>query len=151
MIEFLKKGKKLNGIHMGMSVDDVHRILGKPDEVVGDDNYGYLSYKEFRYGYNTNRSISEMSIEFVSLENKYKFKDLKSEQYGEIFIESFSISSKTKIHKFIRFLNHLQLPWEANSDSDKDYFTIKIESGPFIVFDLQDGTPFRISIMDGYQ
>ncbi|GGX35760.1 hypothetical protein [Aquimarina muelleri] len=151
MIEFLKQGKKLNNIHMGMSVEDVYNKLGEPDEIVGDDNNGYLHYKEFRYGYNVSRSICEMSIEFNYLENKYKFKGLENEQYGEIFYESFTISSKTKIHKFLRFLNYLKLSWEADSSGDKENFTIKLKPGPFIVFDLQDGTPFRISVMDGYQ
>jgi hypothetical protein len=151
MIEFLKKGKKLNGVHMGMSIDDVHTLLGNPDEIIGDDNNGYLIYKEYRYGYNDSGLIYELSIEFSRLEDKYKFKNLKSEKYGVVFHQSFSISSKTKIHKFIKFLNHLQLDWKADSNSDKDNFIIKITSGPFVVFDLHDGTPFRISVIDGHQ
>ena len=151
MIEFLKQGKKLNSIQMGMSVEDVYKKLGEPDEIIGDYNNGYLHYSEFRYGYDKTRVICEMSIEFNFLDKKYKFENLENERYGEIFYESFKISSKTKIHKFIRFLNYLKLSWSADNSGDKENFTIKLKPGPFIVFDLQDGTPFRISVMNGYQ
>lgn len=147
MIEFLKHGKSLNNIHMGMKVEDVIYKLGEPDEIVGDSTNGYLYYREYRFGYNLKRCVSEISIEFVRLENKYKFKNLESERYGLIFNESFSIGSKTKIHKFIRFLNHLKIPWKADSLGDKDNFILSLSNGPFVIFDLQDGTLFRISVM----
>ena len=34
---------------------------------------------------------------------------------------------------------------------DKDSLTIKIENGPYIVFDLYDGTVDKITIVDGHQ
>jgi len=151
MIEFLKKGKELNNVLMGMSVDAVYSELGEPDEIIGDDGYGYMHYGEYRYGYDINKRICEMSIEFNRLEKKYRFKDIESEKYGVQLSESFAIGKKSKIHKIIRFLNHLQLKWEANNDTDTDYLKIKIKDGPFVVFSLQNGLPFRISVVDGYQ
>lgn len=151
MIEFLKEGKKLNNVSMGMNIDNIYSILGEPDEVIGNENGGYIHYNEFRYGYDSSQIVTEMSIEFVRMEKNYMFKNLKNKKYGMVLHESFKIGSNTKIHKFIRFLNHLQLNWEANSSYDKDYLTIKLKPGPYILFDLQDGTPYKISIVDGYQ
>ncbi len=151
MIEFLKGGKTLNDIHMGMSMDNVYDVLGEPDKVVGNKEGGYIYYKEYRYGYDVSGNISEMSIEFAYLEGIYEFKDLRSERYGDVIFESFSIGTKTEIHKFIGFLNYLKLEWKANSDMDRDYLILKLRPGPFVLFDLQDGTPFRISIMKGCQ
>ncbi len=151
MIDFLKNGNILNGVKMGISVDHLYSILGEPNEIIGDKDYGYLYYEEFRYGYDPSGFICEMSIEFNRFKKKYRLKNLKSNRYGVDLNESFSIGSKTKIHKFIRLLNYLQLKWESNSDSDKDHLVIKIKSGPYIVFDLKNGNPFRISVVNGYQ
>ncbi|PIV48445.1 MAG: hypothetical protein COZ75_03560 [Flavobacteriaceae bacterium CG_4_8_14_3_um_filter_34_10] len=151
MIEFLKKGKELNNVHMGMSVDAVYSELGEPDEIIGDNNSGYLHYGEYRYGYDIKRCICEMSIEFNRLEKKYKLKELETEKYGVKFYESFTISNKSKIHKIIRFLNYIQLRWESNNDGDKDYLKIKIDGGPFLIFNLQNGVLLKISVMDGHQ
>lgn len=134
-----------------MSVDAVYNELGEPDEIIGDNSYGYIHYGEYRYGYNVERHICEMSIEFNRLEKKYRFKNLESEKYGVKLYKSFTISRKSKIHKIISFLNHLQLKWEANNDTDKDYLKIKLKDGPFVVISLHNGLPFRISIVDGHQ
>ena len=151
MIDFLKKGKELNNIHVGVSIEHVYNILGEPDEVIGDKKNGYLHYQENRYGYDEKGKVIEMSIEFTRLKVKYDFHNLESEHYGISIQKSFSINTKTKIHKFIAFLNFLQLDWEANSKLDKDYLTIKISSGAYILFDLHDGKSYRISVVDGYQ
>lgn len=151
MIDFLKEGKRLDGIEMGTSIDYLIKVKGEPDDIVGDETGGYLYYKQYRYGYDISKSIVEMSIEFSNLEDKFKFKKIENFFYGEKLYRSFKIGSKTKINEFIIFLNFLQIGWEANNTTDNDYLTIKIINGPFVLFDLSNGNPFRISIIDGYQ
>lgn len=150
MIEFLKGGKTLNGVKMGMKIDKLYSILGEPTNVSGENNYGYIHYGEYRYGY-TDEVINEMAIEFKFVQKPFEFKNLEYKKYGVSLFEDFKIKSKSKIHKIISFINHLQLNWKAKNDIDKDYLTIKIENGPYILFNLYDGTLEKISIIDGHQ
>lgn len=150
MIEFLKKGKELGGVKMGMTVDVIRQILGKPDEIVGTSECGYLHYNDYRYGYDESGCIKEISIEFIDLNKKYRFEDIEYKKYDISFHESFVIKRKTKMHKFLRFLNYLKLEWTIHSKNIDD-ISIKINNGPFVVFNLKTGFIYRISVVDGYQ
>ena len=150
MIEFLKGGKNMNGVKMGMSVNDLYSILGQPTNITGEKNYGYIHYGEYRYGFADN-IINEMAIDFKLIEKPFEFKNLEYKKYDISLFENFKIKSKSKIHKILSFINHLQLNWKAENGIDKDSLTIKIENGPYIVFDLLDGTVDKITIVDGHQ
>ncbi len=150
MIEFLKGGKTLHGITMGMTVDSLYPILGRPTNVMGDKERGYINFGAYRYGY-TDDIINEMAIEFKYFKKPLEFKNLEYRKYDISLFEDFRISSKSKIHTIIAFINHLQLDWKAQNGIDKDCFALKIKNGPFIIFDLFDGTVDKISIVDGYQ
>ena len=150
MIEFLREGKTLNGVEMGMNIDRLYSILGKPTSVSGEKNYGYIHYGEYRFGF-TDNIINEMAIEFKLIDKPIKFKNLEWKKYDISLLENFIIKSKSKIHKIISFINHLQLNWKAKNGIDKDSLTIKIENGPYIVFNLYDGTVDKITIVDGHQ
>jgi hypothetical protein len=150
MIEFLKGGKTLKGVEMGMTIDDLHSILGKPTNISGEKNYGYIHYREFRYGF-TDDIINEMAIEFKFIKEPFIFKNLEWKKYDISLFEDFKIKSKSKIHKILSFINHLQLNWKAQNGIDKDCLTIKIENGPYIVFNLYDGTVDKITVVDGHQ
>ena len=150
MIEFLKGGKTLNGVKMGMKIEELYSILGKPTNTSGEKNYGYINYGEYRYGF-TDDIINEMAIEFKLIEKPFEFSNLEYKKYDISLFENFKIKSKSKIHKIISFINHLQLNWKAQNGIDKDSLTIKIENGPYIVFNLYDGTVDKITIVDGYQ
>ena len=150
MIEFLKGGKTLNGVKMGMTIDDLYSILGKPTTISGEKNYGYIHYGEYRYGF-TDGLINEMAIEFKLIEKPLEFPNIEYKKYDISLFENFKIQSKSKIHKIISFINHLQLNWKAENGIDTDSLTIKIENGPYIVFDLYDGTVDKITIVDGHQ
>ena len=63
MIEFLKGGKTLNGITMGMKISDLYSILGEPSNISREKDFGYVYYDAYRYGF-TDEIIDEMSIEF---------------------------------------------------------------------------------------
>lgn len=150
MIEFLKGGKTLKGVEMGMTIDNLQSILGKPTNISGEKNYGYIHYGEYRYGF-TDGIINEMAIEFKFIKKPFKFENLEYKKYGIPLFEDFKIKSKSKIHKILSFINHLQLNWKAQNGIDKDCLTIKIENGPYIVFNLYDGAVDKITIVDGHQ
>lgn len=150
MIEFLKSGNTLNGVKMGMNLENLYSILGKPKKISGEKNYGYIHYGEYRYGF-TDDIINEMAIEFKLIEKPLQFRNLEYRKYDISLFKDFKFKSKSKIHKIISFINHLQLNWKAENGIDKDSLTIKIENGPYIVFNLYDGTVDKISIMDGHQ
>jgi hypothetical protein len=150
MIEFLKGGKKLNGIEMGMTVKDVNSILGEPTSVSGENNYGYIHYGAYRYGF-TGDVINEMAIEFKYIDKPLKFKDLEWKKYDISLFEDFKINAKSKIHKILSLINHLQLNWKAQNGIDKDTLTVKIENGPYVLFDLYDGTVDKITVVNGHQ
>lgn len=150
MIEFLKGGKTLNGITMGMTLNDLYSILGEPTNIYGEKNIGYVHYGAYRYGF-TDNIIKEMSIEFKSIEKPFKFKNLEYKKYDISLFENFKIKSKSKIHKVISFINHLQLKWRSENSVDKDSLMLKIENGPYVVFNLHDGTIDRITVVDGHQ
>lgn len=150
MIDFLKGGKTLNGVKMGMTVENLYSILGKPTNVCEEKNYVYIHYGEYRYGF-TDDIINEMAIEFKLIEKPLEFSNLEYKKYGISLFENFKIKSKSKIHKIIRFINHLQLNWKAQNGIDKNSLSIKIENGPYIVFGFYDGTVDKISIVDGHQ
>ncbi|MCK8480938.1 hypothetical protein [Psychroserpens algicola] len=151
MIEFLRNGKELNGISMGLKIKSLYEIMGEPDEVIGDMANGYIRYNHLRYGYDESQCIIEMSIELSYLEKKLNFKNIKSEKYGIVSEQSFSISSKTKIHEFINFLNFLNISWQSDNKKDKNYLTLKLKPGPYVIFDLDNGILIRVSIVDGFQ
>jgi hypothetical protein len=150
MIEFLKGGKTLNGINMGMKISDLYSILGEPSNVSGEKNYGYVHYGAYRYGF-TDDTINEMAIEFKFVKKTFEFKNLEYKKHGISLFEDFKIKPKSKIHQIINLLNHLQLNWKSKNGIDKDSFILKIENGPFAVFDLYDGTIDKITIVDGHQ
>lgn len=150
MIEFLKGGKKLNGISMGMTVSHVREILGE-DENYPEMDSGFLYYNEFRYGYDENHVITEMAIIFSGIKRKFKFENLEKVKQGISLLESFSIGRKTKMNEMIYFINYLGLNWTSSNIQDEDYMKLKIENGPFIVFYLYDGLVDKISVIDGYQ
>lgn len=150
MIEFLKEGKTLNGIKMGMKIDQLYSILGEPTNVSGENNYGYIHYGAYRYGFK-DEIINEMAIEFKFIQEPLIFTDLEWKKYDISLFENFEIKSKSKIHEILSFINHLQLNWKAQNGIDKDCLTIKIENGPYIIFNLYDGTVDKISIVDGHQ
>ena len=150
MIEFLKGGKTLNGITMGMKISDLYSILGEPSIVSGEKNFGYVHYGAYRYGF-TDDIINEMAIEFKFLKKPFEFKNLEYKKYNISLFEDFNIKPKSKIHEIINFINHLRLNWKSQNGIDKDCMTIKIENGPFAVFDLYDGTIDKITIVDGHQ
>lgn len=150
MIEFLKGGKILNGIEMGMTIDDVNSIMGKPTSINGEEKYGYIYYEAYRYGF-TDKIINEMSIDFKFIKTPLEFKNLEWKKHDVSLFKDFKIKSKSKIHKILSLINHLQLNWKAQNGNDKNCLTVKIENGPYIVFDLYDGTVDRITIVDGFQ
>jgi len=135
---------------MGMTTDSLYSILGKPTIVTGEKDYEYIYYGPYRYGF-SDGIINEMAIEFKFIKKPFEFKNLEYRKYGISLFEDFKITSKTKIHKIIAFVNHLQLDWKAQNGLDKDYFEIKIKNGPYIIFYLYDGTVDKITIVDGYQ
>ena len=92
-----------------------------------------------------------LAIEFKLIEKPLEFPNIEYKKYDISLFENFKIQSKSKIHKIISFINHLQLNWKAENGIDKDSLTIKIENGPYIVFDLYDGTVDKITIVDGHQ
>ena len=108
MIDFLKGGKTLNGVKMGMTVENLYSILGKPTNISGEKNFGYIHYGEYRYGF-TDDLINEMAIEFKLIKKPLEFPNLKYKKYDISIFENFKIKSKSKIHKIIGFINHLQL------------------------------------------
>jgi hypothetical protein len=150
MIEFLKSGKNLKGVEMGMTINNLHSILGKPTNVSREKNYGYIHYGEYRYGFKDD-IINEMAIEFKFIQKPIEFQNLEYKKYDISLLEDFKIKPKSKIHEIISFINHLQLNWKAQNGIDKDCLTIKIENGPYIVFDLYNGTVDKITIVDGHQ
>ncbi len=150
MIEFLKGGKTLNGITMGMKISDLYSILGEPSNISREKDFGYVYYDAYRYGF-TDEIIDEMSIEFKFLKKTLEFKNLEYKKNNISLFEDFKIKPKSKIHEIINFINHLQLNWNSKNGIDKDCLTIKIENGPFAVFDLFDGTIDKITIVDGHQ
>jgi hypothetical protein len=150
MIEFLKGGKTLYGITMGMTIDNLYSILGEPTNIMEENGYGYIHYGAYRYGFSDN-IINEMAIEFKFIRKPLEFNNLEYRKYDISLFEDFKITSKSKIHTIIAFINHLQLDWKAQNGIDKDYFEIKIKNGPYIIFYLYDGTVDKITIVDGYQ
>ena len=150
MIGFLKEGKTLHGITMGMTLGELYAILGTPSMVMGDKEYGYVNYGPYRYGYSQNR-ITEMAIEFKYIEKPIKLKNVVYNQYDISLIEDFKFKSTTKLHKVIAFINHLQLQWRAENGNDKDHFILKIKGGPYVIANLYDGTIDKITIVDGHQ
>ncbi len=150
MIEFLKNGKTLNGITMGMTINEVKSILGNPKNISGENNFGYLHYGEYRYGF-TDEIINEMAIEFKFIKKPFRLINLEYKKYDISLFEDFKITSRSKIHKIISLINHLQLNWNAKNGNDKDCLTLKIENGPYVIFDLYEGTVDKITIVDGYQ
>ena len=150
MIKFLKEGKTLNGVTMGMTINNVKSLLGKPTSISGENNYGYMHYGANRYGF-TNNIINEIAIEFKFLKEPLIFKNLEWKKDGISLTEDFKINSKSEIHKILSFINHLQLNWKAQNGIDKDYLTVKIENGPYVIFDLYEGTVDKITIVDGHQ
>ena len=150
MIEFLKGGKTLNGVTMGMTIDDANLILGEPTNISGEKEYGYLHYGAYRYGF-TNKIINEMAIEFKFLEKPIMLKKMEWKKRNISLFEDFKIKSKCKIHKIIGLINHLQLNWKVENGIDKDSFIMKIANGPYIVCYLYDGIVDKITIADGHQ
>ena len=90
MISFLKTGHYLKGVQMGWTTKQVVELIGEPNETVGDELNGFLYYNEYRFGYNSEKIICEMSIEFSRLKNKFVFENLEYKKFDISLYETFS-------------------------------------------------------------
>jgi hypothetical protein len=128
------------GIRVGMTIDEVNGKLGRPDDVIGDSQVGYLMYGIFRIGYRGN-IIDEMALFFYKDPDVCICLDYKDDE------EYFEISAHAKINEVIRLMNYRGISWNCYDKSNSDYFTIRSESKVAIVFDLYDGSLFMISYL----
>lgn len=145
MIDFIKKGNNLEGVSLLSKLKEVIKEKGEPNNLIGNDERGYIYYDNYRYNYDSNGVIDELAIDFTIKDVKFKFNNLISSQYDVTIRENFIISSSTKINKFILFLNFLNISWTSYNEKNLDYFTLRTESGVLIFFSLHSGKIIRIS------
>jgi hypothetical protein len=136
---FLTTGE-IQGIRVGMTIDEVKEKLGQPREVIGDSNVGYLMYGIFRIGYRGN-IIDEMALFFYKYPDVSICLDYKDDE------EHFEISAGTKINEMIRLMNYKGIRWDCYDKSNSDYFTVRSEIKVALIFDLYDGSLFMISYL----
>jgi len=139
ILSFIITGE-IQGIRVGMTINEVKEKLGEPEEVIGDPKAGYLMYGIVRVGYR-GYSIDELALLFnkhtdISISLDYK-------DDGEYF----EISEHTKINEVIRLINYRGISWDCYDKNNSDYFTIRSERKVAIVFDLYDGSLFMISYL----
>lgn len=131
---------EMQGIRVGMTIDEVTEKLGQPEEVIGNSEagYGYLMYGIVRIGY-WEDSIDELGLLF----HKHIDTNIKLDYIDDE--EHFKISAGTKINEVIRLMNYRGISWDCYNKTDSDYFTIRSEGKVAIIFDLYKGSLFMIS------
>lgn len=85
--------------------------LGMPDEIIGNSDYGYLSYGSFRFGH-LNNIINEFAI---------LLPHGVSGQF-EVDAEVMIVSQLTQLLPFIKFLTYNIINWFSYKEEDIDFF-----------------------------
>lgn len=141
ILHIVKYGLACLNISIGMSLEELDKIYGPADEVIGESKAGYLKYGDVRVGY-FGDYIDEVAIIFD------KNPQFKIEVVG--LEELKYVDREMNMNQFIHVLNYAGLRWSAKyRDNHLDYVSICIEAGSEVLFDLETGLIMRIALLDG--
>ena len=138
ILDFILKGSINDEILIGMPISKIKKKYGKPTNVYGDDQVGYLEFRHVRIGYHK-KYVDEIAILF----NK-EFAEFGINVASLPLINS--INSGTKTTEIIQILNNSAIVWKSQySKYDIDYFHIRTEKDVFITIELETDRITKIS------
>ncbi|MBL0739873.1 hypothetical protein [Chryseolinea lacunae] len=139
--EFLKFGWGLAGVGLDQKTEVAQKTLGEPISIVGEERYGFYEYDQgLRIGY-MNGEIDEVGIVFFGKKNIVFDLDLNN-------VDAINtVTEKTTIHEFIKFLNVVGIKWRSYDEANLNVFCIITKGNAFVLFDLETGCITRAMVV----
>lgn len=135
--DLILHNKKLYGINIGDSVDEVFKNKSLDFTLHGDSRYGYYYLSNgYRFGFAEN-IVDEIGIDFNHTDSIISIKSVNERDFD---------LNKKKIHEVLNALNDLQVRWQATPDCDINYLTIQlVDADVLFIFDIYEGTLSKIT------
>jgi hypothetical protein len=105
--------------------------------VQGDKNGGYLLFDDVRIGYDANNNIDELSFYF------WQYPELRFKEPLKKTSQNITISRKTKVHDFIRYLNANDVNWKAKGNGEYVIY-LQVNKDWYPIFDIDNGELAKI-------
>jgi hypothetical protein len=132
VLSFLRNGKMLLYVFLEQPVDTLFATLGTPTLTYGDKHAGFHEYGPcVRFGYIKNY-IDEIAFIFYARRGAFF-------PVGTIDGKEKAITNKTRIHEFIRILNHAGIQWHATDEKNVNVFCVRTIGNVVVLFDLETG------------
>ena len=139
IIRFLRTGRELLGIPIGMTRENLISKLGPPIDEVGEGNFSFIYYKGGVRFFQENNVIVELGLDFnvggrvVSF--PIKIEDMENVKY---------FNYNTKLNVAIKMLKYLRIKWSSWDENNPGNIVLKTASDVFLLFDIDDGKIGRI-------
>lgn len=134
LISLLKKGEDVLSFKLKDKVEDVLKITGKPDKIMGNKEMGFYEFANgVRIGY-----FSDYVDEFVIM-----FSEVRNVSFIINSPSKIEISKNTTVLELLKILNYHKIQWRNFEEINPDNLSFITSSGIIIMFDIEDKCLFR--------
>jgi hypothetical protein len=140
ILTLMRHGFHHEDIRFGMPISEIIAKLGRPDNLIGNNQLGYITYDFLRIGY-WDDIVNEISIFFEGDSNlNFRIDEDTSNDEGNV------IKTGMMLHDFISLLNNHGIFWQGQyRQNELDYVSLSVENMSDVTFHLDSGFIYRIA------
>jgi hypothetical protein len=140
ILALMRHGFHHDDIRFGMPISQIIAKLGRPDNIMGNNQLGYITYDFLRIGY-WDDIVDEIAIFFEGDSSlKLRIDEETSDDEGNV------IKTGMMLHDFISLLNNHGIFWQGQyRQNELDYVSLRVENMSDVTFHLDTGSIYRIA------